>query len=155
MGMDVFGKAPSSEEGAYFRANVWWWRPLAAYCCFVAPGITAACTYWQTNDGDGLEAEDSIKLANVLDEQISNGSCAAYISGRQRHLDNLPLEICEICAGTGQRKPPPETGPGDRPCNGCDATGKTKSFDCHYPMDIETVQEFATFLRHCGGFSIC
>ena len=155
MGMDVFGKAPSAEEGEYFRANIWWWRPLAAYCCFVAPGITGNCTYWQSNDGDGLEGADSVRLADVLDELIGNGSCAAYIAERKRHLDSLPLEPCQICDGTGLRKAVPETGAGDRPCNGCDSTGRTKSFDCHYPMDVETVREFAIFLRHCGGFRIC
>ena len=154
MGMDVYGKAPTSRKGKYFRANIWWWRPLASYCCFVAPDVSKYCTYWQTNDGDGLDAEDSITLANVLDAQISNGSCVAYINGRQMHLDSLPLETCQICEGSGQRKPPPETGAGDQPCNGCNSTGKTKSVECNYPMDLEIVQEFTAFLRHSGGFEI-
>ena len=28
MGMDVYGKDPSSECGQYFRANIWSWRPI-------------------------------------------------------------------------------------------------------------------------------
>ena len=155
MGMDVFGKAPSRDEGEYFRANVWWWRPLAAYCCFVAPDISQNCTYWQSNDGDGLDSDDASKLADILQVMITSGRCAAYISARQRQLDNLPLEPCRICDGTGLRRKVPEIGAGDRPCNGCHSSGKTKSPDCNYPMDVETVQEFATFLRHCGGFRIC
>ena len=35
MGMDVYGIAPTSERGEYFRNNVWWWRPLWDYCCEV------------------------------------------------------------------------------------------------------------------------
>jgi hypothetical protein len=31
MGMDVYGKAPTVEEGKYFRNNLWWWRPLWTY----------------------------------------------------------------------------------------------------------------------------
>lgn len=26
MGMDVYGKEPTSETGKYFRNNVWWWQ---------------------------------------------------------------------------------------------------------------------------------
>ena len=54
MGMDVYGKQPTADEGKYFRNNAWWWRPLADYCVEVAPAITAACTHWQSNDADGL-----------------------------------------------------------------------------------------------------
>ena len=32
MGMDVFGKNPTDEKGAYFRNNVWFWHPLWDYC---------------------------------------------------------------------------------------------------------------------------
>jgi hypothetical protein len=30
MGMDVYGRNPTSEAGKYFRANVWSWRPIHA-----------------------------------------------------------------------------------------------------------------------------
>src|SRR5947209_5860046 len=30
MGMDVFGRKPTSEAGEYFRANVWGWGPIHA-----------------------------------------------------------------------------------------------------------------------------
>ena len=36
MGMDVYGINPKTDSGDYFRANVWWWRPLwecVAYYC--------------------------------------------------------------------------------------------------------------------------
>jgi hypothetical protein len=53
MGMDVCGKKPGAPEGAYFRATVWWWWPLADYVCEVAPEITHKCQHWHSNDGDG------------------------------------------------------------------------------------------------------
>ena len=28
MGFDLSGIKPTSEEGHYFRANVWYWRPI-------------------------------------------------------------------------------------------------------------------------------
>ena len=30
MGMDVYGRRPTSEAGKYFRANVWSWHPIHA-----------------------------------------------------------------------------------------------------------------------------
>ena len=41
MGMDIHARNPTGERGAYFRNNVWWWRPLADYCITVAPDICA------------------------------------------------------------------------------------------------------------------
>ena len=28
MGMDVYGKNPINDDGKYFRANIWCWRPI-------------------------------------------------------------------------------------------------------------------------------
>src|SRR3989338_3823289 len=38
VGMDVFGRAPTTEAGEYFRNSGTWWYPLAEYCCEVALG---------------------------------------------------------------------------------------------------------------------
>jgi hypothetical protein len=56
MGMDVIGRAPTSERGKYFENNSSWWHPLATYCKEVAPEIVSGCRHWHTNDGDGLDA---------------------------------------------------------------------------------------------------
>jgi hypothetical protein len=72
MGMDVLG-APTSEAGRYFGVSVWWWQPLAAYCKEVAPEICAPCTYWHSNDGDGLDAAGAIALAEALKKEVDAG----------------------------------------------------------------------------------
>jgi hypothetical protein len=51
MGMDVYGTAPTSKTGEYFRNNVWWWSPLANYICGVAPAIANRCPRWHHNEG--------------------------------------------------------------------------------------------------------
>ena len=33
MGFDLYGLAATSENGAYFRNNCWWWRPLWNFTC--------------------------------------------------------------------------------------------------------------------------
>lgn len=155
MGMDVYGKKPSDKTGEYFRNTVWWWHPLAEYVCTVAPDITAQCQYWQSNDGDGLDEDDARKLAVCLEAEITTGQTAAYAARYNQHLDSLPDEPCAICGGTGHRPPPPEIGPGDQPCNGCNSTGTVQPSETHYPFSVENVSEFAAFLRACGGFEIC
>ena len=78
MGMDVYGKNPSSEIGKYFRNNVWWWRPLAEYAIKTAPEICAPCKYWGSNDGDGLDAAGAVALADALQAEVNANRTEAY-----------------------------------------------------------------------------
>ena len=38
MGMDVYGKSPTTEVGAYFRKTIWGWHPLWDMCTDLSPG---------------------------------------------------------------------------------------------------------------------
>ena len=177
MGMDVFGKNPTSKEGEHFPNNVWWWRPLADYCIEVAPDLTAQCKHWHTNDGDGLDGQNSLFLADALQREIDSGRCKRWGEVRQSELERLPNEPCKFCEATGVRKPLPEIVPGDEdelfprykgeielgagdPANGgvkcpsCNGEGYVRPWRSHYPFAVENVQDFITFLRGCGGFEI-
>ena len=103
MGMDVIGKDPKNKIGEYFRRNVWAWRPLADYCCEVSPVAASVGDYWQTNDGKGLESEDTAMLAAVLREKLESGEVEKYVKARDLIINNLPREKCEHCNGTGVR----------------------------------------------------
>lgn len=155
MGMDVFGRAPRSEKGEYFRNNVWYWHPLWQYCQETVPDIAGRVEYGHSNDGDGLGDADAAELARRLQAEIDAGATAGYATARQAALEALPDEPCPVCGGTGGRREPPLVGPGPIPCNGCDGTGKMRPFATHYPFDVANVQEFVEFLRDCGGFAIC
>ena len=67
MGMDVFGRNPSSKAGEYFRANVWSWRPihdLVIRLCsdFLDEGTLESLGY---NDGSGPEDQETCtQIAN-------------------------------------------------------------------------------------------
>lgn len=157
MGMDVYGKAPTSEAGEYFRNNLWWWRPLADFLTDTYPELTYACEYWQSNDGDGLDAEGSAALALVLNRDLDNGTVDAYATNRAVDLACLPLQECWLCHGTGSRTDEIGRRYGlDKPgaCNGCQGAGKTPHPDTQYPFTVENVREFTTFLTACGGFEI-
>ena len=160
MGMDVIGKKPTTEEGKYFRNNVWWWRPLATYVCEVAPDIADKCHNWQTNDGDGLKAKDARQLADILQKEIDIGHTEAYARRYASDQEMAPDVACDLCGGTGTRKPIPHIGAGDPKadgvlCNKCDGKGHVRPWSTEYPFSVENVQTFAIFLRGCGGFKIC
>lgn len=172
MGMDVYGKEPTTEAGEYFRNSVWWWRPLAKYILETAPtDITDTCEHWGSNDGDGLDADGSKQLAEFLREEIENGNCKEYADAHKAARLSLPRVPCEYCNSTGTRtdsvgienKMPerkieedanhPRSGQAGW-CNGCDGWGTQEDFNSNYPFSVENVAEFATFLESCGGFEI-
>lgn len=157
MGMDVYGKAPTSEVGSYFRNNLWWWRPLADFLTDTYPELTSDCEYWQSNDGDGLDAEASAALARALIHDLDGGVVDAYAANRAETLAALPLEECWLCHGTGARTDEIGQQHGlDKPggCNGCQGAGKTPHPVTSYGFSTENVREFAAFLSECGGFEI-
>jgi hypothetical protein len=160
MGMDVFGKNPQAPEGEYFRATVWFWHPLADYVCSIAPEQCRKCMDWHTNDGDGLDESDSIQLAEKLQAELDAGRTESYARLYNSKQTMMPKEPCEICEGTGTRRPVPNSGAGNPKnggtrCNGCDGAGFREPWDCNYPFSVEVVQEFTAFLQTSGGFSIC
>ena len=95
MGMDVFGLEPRSETGAYFRASVWYWHPLATFCEALAPEITRHCEYWHSNDGRGLNDEHSRALSSAMIEAIGDGLVERAIAAREAFLAELPAESFE------------------------------------------------------------
>ena len=172
MGMDVYGKEPTNETGAYFRRNVWGWRPLWGCVEDMAPEIAEKVESPQHNDGDGLGAEDSIALGQALHRAVLNGRVKTWIEEFRVQQADMPMEDCLICDNTGIRTD--ETGVQmgqhdkvlDREvaaivgrefgwCNGCNGLGKRVSIFASYGVEEGCVTEFADFLIHSGGFEIC
>ena len=165
MGMDVHGNS-----GNYFRNNVWWWRPLAEYVKTVAPDMVTQG--WHYNDGEGLNAEDSVKLANLLKAELDSGRTVEYQIRYEAWQAALPRRLCQICGGSGVRSDGigMQTGqttkiiPSDPPghpragqvgwCNGCDGVGTVPDIASQYPFSAENVADFVDFLRESEGFTI-
>ena len=172
MGMDVYGKNAVNTTGEYFRRNVWGWRPLWDYCLDQHGELAEKVEHGHTNDGDGLDGEDSVVLARLIKTAIADGSASAYIESRNTRLANLERPECDFCKGTGIRddKVGVEHGMPDRElsaemkiltgrshgdCNGCRGEGKTDAWETNYFLDLDDLTEFAEFLENCGGFQIC
>jgi hypothetical protein len=170
MGFAVSGRKPSSQTGQHFALPGFQWLPLAKMSRHFAPEICAPCEYWDSNDGDGLDADGAKRLALALEQALGAGRVDAYLAAREKELAALPDETCELCNGTGVRsdalgieqKQPEEVI--DEPghprhgqtgwCNGCDGRGWNENWDRHYRTDRETVAEWIAFLKACGGFRI-
>lgn len=172
MGMDVIGKNANSETGEYFRNNVWWWRPLWNYCLELHGDIAGRVEYGHSNDGDGLDADDSRALGLRLLEDVKSGRTAEYKTDYDRELSELPRTKCDLCEGTGIRTdkvgkehgmPEQELGEAEAiilgrthgSCNSCHGYGTMANWLTHYPFEVDNVREFAEFLLDCGGFQIC
>ena len=93
MGFDVYGRKPSGKEGEYFRRNNWGWSQLADYIRSVAPNIAAKCTYWYSNNGDGLTAKQAAALADRIDDEIRNGRFNLYSRARGAVSETEPIDV--------------------------------------------------------------
>lgn len=172
MGMDVYGVKPATDKGDHFRNNVWWWRPLWEFCEYAAPHLTKQVKNAQTNDGDGLDAEDSVALATVLTTLIASGAVEEYEIERNEKLGRIPRHTCNLCEGTGVRVDAVGVSMGmptkvlDEAravflgrlagwCNACDGEGTKEDIELSYRFTVGNVSMFAEFLQHCGGFKIC
>jgi hypothetical protein len=83
-------------------------------------------------------------------DELRSGRVAKYKEARDRHLEGLAEEDCNLCDSTGIRNDEYVQGE----CNGCHGTGKKPHWDTHYPFDEENVKEFKNFVKESGGFRI-
>ena len=159
---DDFFKYQDETPGSYFRANVWYWRPLWQY-------VTVTCDDILTekdmesgayNDGHRISKTKANRIASRLKKLDKDGSIMKYELGYKEYLKSLPKEKCGICEGTGRRKKHPKKGrafnnAGDMKCNGCEGIGNVNNFGTHYPFESEEIVRFAEFCEQSGGFEIC
>ena len=162
MGFDLYGmNATSKEEGDYFRANVWWWRPLWQYVSITCEDILTEndMERGSYNDGHRISKTKANRIASRLKIADKNGEIMKYELEYKKYLKSLPEEECHICNGEGMRND--EIGKEARnknsayTCNGCDGQGVTSNFNTHYPFESEEVMRFAEFCKESGGFEIC
>ena len=138
--------------GSYFRNNVWWWRPLWVYVAELCDDILTEedIENGHNNSGHLIDQEKCLIIAKRLVDELRSGRVAKYKEARDRHLEGLAEEDCNLCDSTGIRNDEYVQGE----CNGCHGTGKKPHWDTHYPFDEENVEEFKNFVKESGGFRI-
>mgnify|MGYP003148120808 CR=1 FL=1 len=144
-------------DGAYFRNNVWWWRPLWNFICMVCDDILTNKDMELGNENSGhiISKTKAKRIAGRISRMDKNMEIKEYETNHKKFLESLDDEDCNICDGTGKRKKAPEVGAGDIECNGCNGRGTRKHFSTNYPFDADNIRDFAKFCRNSGGFEIC
>ena len=143
--------------GSYYRANVWWWRPMWQYVCENCDNILTEkdMESGNFNDGHRISKTKAKRIASRIRKLDKQGKIMEYELEHKQYIKSLPQEDCDICEGTGKRKKAPKTGAGDIKCNGCQGEGVRDNWQCHYPFESQPVIEFAEFCEQSGGFEIC
>tara|TARA_R110002012_G_scaffold118561_1_gene267419 strand:+ start:138 stop:692 length:555 start_codon:yes stop_codon:yes gene_type:complete len=138
--------------GVYFRANVWYWRPLWEYVCDICDNVLTEEDRQEghMNNGYIIDKEKCVKISVILSLNLCSGATQGYSDKYQKNMNSAPDEECYLCDGTGERHDKWVDGE----CNGCRGKGQRRPDCTSYPFDIETVQEFAAFVNSCGGFEI-
>ena len=123
--MDLYGINPKAENGDYFRANVWYWRPLwqcVAYFCddILSEEDIERGTY---NDGYEYDETTALEISDKLENALKNGDLHKFVEGREKFISEME--------------------------------DKDKAFYSSYKFNIDLVMDFAKFCEQSGGFSIC
>jgi hypothetical protein len=133
MGMDVFGVAPKSEAGKYFRANIWSWRPiheLIEKANVLPPHLVEGMAF---NDGYGPDDEQAMRLADQLDVMLEGmeDENTFVLATELRGVEALLMDAINKAGVIVDNQAPV------------------------YQADVSHVREFIKFCRESGGFEVC
>jgi hypothetical protein len=158
-------KFHSENPGAYFRANIWAWRPIAEIIVHVSNiyGLKFEDDILENlhhNSGQGLKnSEDCLKLADAIESFLNS--------------DFQDAEIIAVNYGWYEHQVVYESGHVGYRSTSDDLTNKISNqmegilfmndnefeidgfkYRVPHSVSIEHVNEFITFLRNCNGFEI-
>lgn len=143
MGMDVYGRAPKSEKGGYFRSSIWTWPTILdaiADTGVLPDDLVESMAY---NSGAGPDAEQAIALADALDRKLSSMNPeGTFISEDSQYAKMGTATVATQMLGILSK----------------DTTGITSiragDNDATFAADVEFIREFAEFCRESGGFEV-
>ena len=131
MGMDVYGRAPMSEEGRYFRANIWSWPPILDMMekTGVLPPWMIEGMRW--NDGAGPNDNQAEILADELEKMVE-GMEDGNMFVLDSPIDGAIASVIQMF----------------------EEQGATVQSEVVYATEVSHMREFITFCRESGGFEV-
>ena len=161
---DDLHKYETENDGVYFRANVWFWRPIALF-------LQEKMNFLDEEDIEGMSCNSghivSADKANRIGQRIKDLNAIdqidEWVRNKKIAILMLPKEECTICEGTGVRTDNPllgelepftKDGIAGLKCNGCNGKGTRDPWASNYPYDTEIILEFGKFALESGGFQI-
>ena len=167
---DLQRKFRDANPGEYFRANVWFWRPIWNFVCEVCPDILTEEDFkrGQYNDNHLIEEDRAKDIAKRLREKMDlarerQKKYEAEAPNKEKF--NKMLEDAGSFIFEKISKPKSEliTCPGDMQTHDPENyerwetlvhSGHIKFDEMSYPINAKYIEEFANFAENSGGFRI-
>lgn len=134
MGFDLGALKPTNEKYSGFRNNVWFWRPLWSFTCYVCKDVLTPEDYENGtyNDGHQIDGDKAKKIAKKL----------KYAVAHKKEYSRLVRELKVKYDNT--------------PKNDAEKVVKrlTNETSFQYPFSWGNVREFTEFVENSGGFYI-
>ena len=162
MGFDLY----STENEAYFRNNVWWWRRLADFVINKTKVVSQEdAERWHFNDGHKVSKEEAHQIANQLEFLVKNGEAKKFEDDVKKAVIEATKtnKRVEALREKLRQQVIKEVGdssivPRDYPEPYRSKWEKLYKYDDHrssYPFTVKNVEEFISFCRESNGFRIC
>jgi hypothetical protein len=164
---NLMTKYEDANPGAYFRNNVWWWRPLWSFVCEHCEDIlnqedmNGGCY----NDSYVISKRKAEAIAVKLEDVIETEETKLWI---QEHMDSLEqakrnnkqvdAELEELKKIVVLETGNPDIYPAIYPDNykkKYDEIYDKRDWASSYPFHKDNVIAFINFAKQSGGFSIC
>tara|TARA_R100000278_G_scaffold35257_1_gene31772 strand:+ start:71 stop:673 length:603 start_codon:yes stop_codon:yes gene_type:complete len=152
--------------GEYFRANVWWWRPIADYVINFTGCVDEEDEgYWHENGGHEVDEETAQQIHNQLQVLIESGHTKEFQDKyekerlkAERHNDKVEKELDKFCKSVEKKLGKTNLAPKDFPKEDHEKWEQIynkRIWSASYPFSVDVIKEFAEFCRFSGGFRIC
>lgn len=164
---DAVDKYESRVKGDYFRANVWWWRPIWNFVTNYCDDILSDkdIEKGSFNDGHFINKAKSKKIASRIKTLIKDGTAKKIedeyntLSEKARkHNSKVDAMLDDLKEEVIKETKKDNIVPSDYPKkfkDRWDEIYKMRSWADSYPFDVEYLESFADFSEQSGGFEIC
>jgi hypothetical protein len=155
----------TENPGEYFRANVWYWRPIWNFVCeacddfMTSNDMDAGCS----NSGDRISKTKALRMARRLDKLEKDGFIARWeevmlepYEKAQAHNKIVRQEMKEFQDKMKEKYG--DIAPKDYPKKEYKKWEKIyakEDWTASYPPSRKAILEFSRFCRQSGGFEIC
>ena len=121
----------NENAGDYFRANVWWWRRIWIFTCEICKDVLDKedIEAGDSNSGYEITAHKAVKIAELLQESINDGTAAEYEEWVKDYMKNVKKDEH-------------------------DWPKHKKDWMANYPFEVSFLRRFITFCSESGGFQI-
>ena len=163
-------KFRAENPGDYFRANVWGWRPIWNFVCEVCPDILTEEDYEKGhyNDNHLIEEDRARDIAKRLRQKMDlardrQKKYEADAPNKEKFNQMLEDTATFLYEKISKPKTPLITCPGDMKIHDPENYKRWEKLthydnlkfdEMSYPIDADSIEEFANFAEHSGGFRI-